>query len=583
MSFLAQNEGMHMKKILVILLTLCFFITLSGCVPSERPTEDNEDFNVLLDTLFLELLGDDPMDVNFKLLYPENYGLTSLTVEPFDFSKEAEDAYYALLESMIERLEAFNNKKLTTQQLLTKNILFDYINRELAFKYYEDFGSILGSRLGYQVQLPLILAEYRFDNKKDIEDYLTYLEITPINFASFIDYEKRRAEKNMGLIDPIIDRIIEQCIAFIGEEEHYMIALFDDKVEQLSFLSTLEKETFKALNRGFIENEFLGAYQYLIDELALLKGTATYDGPLAKILRGSAYYQVLFSQATGTNYTVYEAKTYLQTKLDSLMNRYQSNPNYYNQYMNTNLMGSKSLDDLIPFFREVMVLDFPELEVTLSHRIETVHEALQDHASPAMYFISPMDAMIEEVIYVNPKQFSEMNNYVYKTMAHEGFPGHLYQNVYMKSSSLHDVRKWINYKSYAEGWATYVENYVVSYVNPSVQPAFEFFDSINYIIFSIADIGVNYEGWTLSQLYAFLRTYFNIGYDDAREFYYDLIEMPTHYMTYYFSYYLIKDIKAEFKEQMGERYSDLLFHTIFLDTGSVPFDILREQYRSYKG
>ena len=29
--------------------------------------------------------------------------------------------------------------------------------------------------------------------------------------------------------------------------------------------------------------------------------------------------------------------------------------------------------------------------------------------------------------------FTELNNYTYQTLAHEGFPGHLYQNLYLKN------------------------------------------------------------------------------------------------------------------------------------------------------
>lgn len=45
----------------------------------------------------------------------------------------------------------------------------------------------------------------------------------------------------------------------------------------------------------------------------------------------------------------------------------------------------------------------------------------------------------------------------FTTLAHEGFPGHLYQTIMSYQSGLPAIRSILNYPGYVEGWATYVE------------------------------------------------------------------------------------------------------------------------------
>ncbi|MFA6627176.1 MAG: DUF885 family protein, partial [Bacilli bacterium] len=147
------------------------------------------------------------------------------------------------------------------------------------------------------------------------------------------------------------------------------------------------------------------------------------------------------------------------------------------------------------------------------------------------------------------------------------------------------VRKNISITGYAEGWTTYIENYILTFNsysnNATALQAFEFNDSISYVILGLADIGINYEGWTIEELGDYLDDYFMLTSEELTDIYYDMTEIPTNYLQYYFSYYQMKDLKAEFKNKMGNEYSDYQFHLVFLETGPTSFNILKEQYQQY--
>ena len=94
--------------------------------------------------------------------------------------------------------------------------------------------------------------------------------------------------------------------------------------------------------------------------------------------------------------------------------------------------GNVDLPDMEPShamesIREQMKADFPELS-DVSYEIRSVHPSMEDFLSPAFYLTPPLDTQSPNVIYINHGQDSS-NLELFTTLAHEGFPGHLYQTV----------------------------------------------------------------------------------------------------------------------------------------------------------
>ena len=104
--------------------------------------------------------------------------MTNSKSEPLSFSKEEHEAHNRYLEEVLERnLGGFNYKKLDAERKLTYRVLEDYLESELALC---GFLSLRNSawelpRLP-EARLPLLLSEYHFYTKRDIENYFAYLE-----------------------------------------------------------------------------------------------------------------------------------------------------------------------------------------------------------------------------------------------------------------------------------------------------------------------------------------------------------------------------------------------------------------------
>ncbi|HQC74844.1 MAG TPA: DUF885 family protein [Bacilli bacterium] len=557
--------------------------------PVSIPT-DLEDFDVFIENIFLDMIADDPVNVNFFLRYPENFELGERKVEAIDVSLEAHQTVIAEAKALKESLEYYISVDLTEEQELTYDVTMDYLNKTIAYENYYYYDTPLGSYLGYQAQLPFILAEYHFYSKEDLQDYFDYLLTTQETFENFIAFEVDRANQGFGLNDYLIDGIITQCDTFADAEENYLIAVFNDKVDTLAFLTASEKDEYKANNLNYINNHFVPAYEYLSTELAKLKGKATNNEGLAHFANGKEYYQLLFTEASGTNMTVGQAYNYFRSILDSeyaeLMRIYQKNPNLFNIINSPTFLPARTYQQTYDHFLESYVNDFPSIgEVVVN--IKPIHPSLEENSSPAMYFLSPIDASVPEVIYVNNTTFSENPTYAFFTIAHESIPGHLLQHVVLKNSDLCNLRKYLSFTSYAEAWAVYVEEFVGKYtkVDPDFIEAYNINKRLTYVILCVADIKINYFGDSITDFGNYLATYFgDLPLEDLEEMYYQLVEEPTNFFEYFFSYYRLMALKDNFMVQAADKNyenPDLEFHKFYLLTGPAPFYILEEQIPIY--
>ena len=130
-----------------------------------------------------------------------------------------------------------------------------------------------------------------------------------------------------------------------------------------------------------------------------------------------------------------------------------------------------------------------------------------------------------------------------------------------------------------EGWATYVESYAYSYAsgNPSLTRLLWLNRSINLCLYSLLDIGIHHDGWTMAETYAFLKQFGISDTATVSKIYEYIIETPANYLKYYYGYLNFLDIREAVRQKEGDHFSLKKFHEQVLELGPMPFDILRQQ------
>ena len=123
-------------------------------------------------------------------------------------------------------------------------------------------------------------------------------------------------------------------------------------------------------------------------------------------------------------------------------------------------------------------------------------------------------------------------------MAHEGFPGHLYQTAMSYQYGLEPVRALLSFPAYTEGWATYVAYMSYQYAGLPDQLAsvLALNESIVLSLYASADIGIHYYGWDRASLLEFLENYGIKDQDVVDQIYQLIVEDPANYLHYYVGY-----------------------------------------------
>lgn len=539
----------------------------------------SERFDAYIDDMFLEDVVGNTINLHYTLAHPEDYGITDYEVTLGDYSMDDVDEAYQELEEMKAELLKFDRSKLTDEQRLTYDILLDSAETSLSVRdlpYYDEW---LGVISGYQSQLPVILAEYTFRTEKDIQDYLELISQIDEMYEEVIAFEEKKSEAGLFMADFVADEVISQCREFIANpEENYMIEVFEDKIEDFDGLTKEKKEEYIQENYDIITTQVVEGYQTLIDGLTGLKGTGTNDLGLCYYEDGKKYYEYLVRVKTGSDESVRrlqrKVSSFMMDRLRMAQNVIMEDPMIYYDFTDYEYEMTDP-EEIVEDLKEKIEKDFPR-PPAVGYTIKYVHPSMEEHMSPAFYLTTPIDDLQNNLIYINGQKNSEDTN-LYSTLAHEGYPGHLYQNAYTNSSDIPPIRNLLSYNGYSEGWATYVE-FEYSYDYMGMSEGLADVASINTALslglYAYADMGVHYDGWDRDDLSDYLSDF---GIEDAEitdDVFNALVEEPANYLSYFVGYLQFVELKDMAQEELGRDFDAKEFHKFLLETGPAPFYII---------
>lgn len=571
-------KGKLMKRcVLCLFLVFCLFLT--GCSGISLGKSEGERFDEYTEAIFKEEIAQNTINLHYTLAYPENYGITDYDISLGEFTMEDFEDSADELEKMKKELERFDRSRLNEEQKLTYDLFMDYVDTELPVADLYLYTELLSPLKGYQSSLPVLLAEYTFRKKQDIEDYLLLLEEIDDVFENIMVFEKAKADAGLFMPDFAIDGTIEQCEQFIEDpENNYMIEVFNDKIDAFSGLSEEEKDAYKERNKTLITTEVVDGYRMLIEELSDLKGSGVNDRGLYYYDDGVRYYEYLIRTSVGTDESVED----LQERtwdyiLSCFMNMYESmeeNPDVYDGLYDYEYPLTDP-DEIMKDLMEKTKEDFP-VPPEVDYTIKYVHPSMEEHESPAFYLTPPIDDIENNVIYINRK---DLDDEIYTTIAHEGYPGHLYQTVSTSEHGLSLARNLFSYSGYSEGWATYVEmySYGISGLDEDVADILAWENGVNLGISAYIDMGIHYDGWDLQDVKDFLADFGIEDGETSKEIYELIVEEPSYYLTYFIGYLELLELRDKAENKLKEDFTLKDFHKFIIEIGPAPFYIIEDR------
>lgn len=565
-------------------------------------------FTEITSELFKSELLPNTLNMHYTLAFPSNYGIHSYEPTLPVYSPDEEVQGIARLENFLFSLEQINPHKLNEQDSYAWSLLTSYLSHQkegAAFSFYEE---PLSPSSGMHTQLAILLAEYTFRSKRDVTDYLQLLDQTDEYFNGLILYEQLKSEKGLFMPSYSANKVIEQCASILTTEElnagtHFLQTTFSERLSQLvadKKINSKEKAYYETLNNKLLTSVMAPAYETLGDALFLLKDSGTNSQGLAHYPDGKTYYTYLLGQSTGCYDSMDDIKKMLYPKFDeeykALQDLLQANPQavaQLNTHLNPSLFPLSEPYSILEDLKKKMCADFPSLSSKEAPAcvVKTISKNLEDYSAPAFYLTPPLDDTSSNVIYIN-QQSTPSGLELYTTLAHEGYPGHLYQSVYsqglMQEKEVNPVRQLLWYGGYQEGWALYVEFLAFDYASqimeeaslPQSAYAYEIEKhnrNMQLCLYSILDIAIHYDGASLEQVGDILSSFGITEVTTHQAIYEYIVEEPTNYLKYYLGYLQILSLKENAMSIWGDEYSNLRFHEFLLNLGPSDFTNLREQ------
>lgn len=607
------------KKILT--LCLVFFLGIGMGYVSEHGLSENSRFESFTENLFRAEVSANTLTLHYALADPASQGIKKSAVSLGTVSSDAASAEETarLCQNYEKQLKNFHYSRLSKDNQLTLDMLLLYFHTRASLGKNYILDEPLGPSLGIQAQLPVLLAEYAFYTKEDISDYLKLLGTIKPYFQSILDFEKEKISSGCFMSNTTLDRILKQCSSFIqNPDSNYMDDIFAQKLKTFSNpkLSQKDQEELCTYHHKLIIQQVIPAYQELVSGLKTLRGSGKNSRGLAYFEGGRAYYLYLLQSQTGTYVPVKKIEQRLSAQLlkdyeeiQTLLKADPSLASSLSQYSTAITLTPSQMLEKLP---SLMAGDFPELKNT-TYELRSVHESMKSFLSPAFYLTPPVDTGSPNVIYINNSGRSTSLE-LFGTLAHEGFPGHLYQTVSFSRSKPANIRYLITSSGYVEGWATYVESYAYQYAaslmtNLSRNSASsDFHDSdtsgtsdtsgksstsnmssasnatrlawlnrsMNLCIYSLIDIGIHYRGWEQARVAAFLKAFGITNASAASEIYQYIVETPGNYLKYYWGYLNFLDLKKSCQNSMGADFDLKKFHRKIMEIGPVQFPVLEK-------
>lgn len=572
-------------RLLGLGLCVAILFTCSMSAFSSLHTKKKPDFTSYTNLLFQEQLTADTIGLHYTLAHPENYGITDYEISLGSMSESDVLLTRLSCENIRSMCDSFDYDSLSTEDKLTYDILSYTLDQSDAGCDYYYYNEPLNAINGIQAELPVLLAEYTFREVSDVEDYLALLSAVPCYFLQLQDFEEKKAAKGLFMSTFAADDIISQIASLLNEPAFSCLTeTFPEKIAAIPSLTQEKQEAYIAEHQTLIDESLIPAYQSLATCLTRLRETAENEAGLCYFADGKDYYSYLVKNTTASSRSVDELNELISEKrqldLSELSKIINDNPDILSDMSNVNLDWNTP-EEMLEHLKQTMITDFPSAPDN-DYEVKTVEPAMQDFLSPAFYLTAPIDDPDDNNIYINPA-YENTDIGLFTTLAHEGYPGHLYETVSSYEQNFSPLRHILSFGGYTEGWATYVEmqSYYYAGLDESLARALQLNASATLSLYASIDIGIHDEGWDRDVVLEFLSDYGITSTETANHVYELVVETPANYLKYYVGYLEFLELKKYAENLYGSDYSDKAFHQALLSIGPAPFSIIEKYLPLY--
>ena len=577
------------RKIISAILCVAMALEMVSCTSIKKSSEKNQDFEEFCQEIFIDNLKNDAFTAHFQIADVSKYGI-EYHKDDYNLGECNLDyihGEYEKISDMLDKLRKFDRDSLSEEQKITYDTLEDYFETNAMYSGLELYQNMFGISQGLVSNLSTNFVEFVFYDKEDVDEYLCCLMDVSRYVDDALGFLEKQSEEGLFMPVKVAEQVIDQCNKYINAKEEPLLITFENKISQLDGLSDEEKDQYIRTNEEYVDKYYKPVYKNIKNKLEELKDTSKNQGGLCGFGEdGKKYYQAIVRDKTSTDISPDELIDYLDDAMSDLIKELNSivlsDVDAYYDFMDYQA-DVNDPSEVLEYVLDNMNDDFMA-PVTDEYSIEYQLPVCEVDGVLAYYVSSRIDDISINNIKVNSSAVADDTTTLYTTMAHEGFPGHLYQFTSMYANdNICDVRKTLDFIGVTEGWAEYASDIAMDYLtdcSDNVKRLIQINDMISYIVGSRLDLGVNYEGWDYEDAYDYLSDYYAVDNDfdnednTVVELYTQAAGDPGVYLPYTVGHLMMDDLKEQAQDELGKKFDLKSFNTwIIGEMGITSFDV----------
>ena len=553
---------------------------------NKENTVDNEEFNEFLDDIFKEILNADYLTCHYTVIDYRKYDIEK---PELSFGEVAyDDADISGYVDQMERLQSVDYDSLSYRQQYDYEMMEYSLLETISSAKYAKYDQAFTGGSDVLADIITNCDEFIFYDKEKVDDYMVLLGDVDRYINDLLEVVDKQANDGLYLTDYSIDYQIQYVDSFCSKvDDNSLITSFNNRISELDFLTSEEKDNYKAQNEKIIKEEVIPAFKKIKEELSKYYGKIEMDNNRL-ININPEYAELQFILNSSSNMDVKELYETSSDQFDDMIaafNTAAQKQKYIDEYTSAyngekepfNLNNEETLEYLAKHYQT----SFPDLG-EINYNISYLDESSASDSIIAYYMQSPLDDLNQNVIRMNPNFNSDSCIEKYTTIAHEGIPGHLYQHVYYYRTNPHNFRSTQGFIGSSEGYACYVEYIALHFTDLSEEAIdIAFYDNfVAYIALGLIDVGVNYLNWDESKVKEFMdNSYLNSDY--SRNLIDEVIDRTGVFPRYGIGFLQMLALRKYAIDLLGDNFNEVEFHEVINKNGVLPFCMLKEAVNEY--
>ena len=587
-----------MKKF--FLISACI-LSLISCKPSDKSdgTGANKQFAAMCEQYYQDGLKLNPLAATY--IGDERYNDLLANDGSAEFLKE----YKLFNQRYLDSLKQYNPNELDANDKLSFDYLKDQLDMNIeGMKYHSEY-----LPFNQMFALPLTIGQLGsgtgaqpFKTVKNYEDWLKRAAAFSVWSDTAISNFKKGAAAGIVLPRALVVKMIPQMRAMVVADPK--ASLFYGPITLMPKTFTeAEKQKITTQYLATITNVIIPTYKRLGDFLQneyLSKARST--SGLSAMPGGAEWYAYLVRQQTTTNKTpeeVYQTGlkevSRIKSEMDSIKNLvgFKGDLKAFFEYMKTDtkFMPYKNPKEILDAFENIHQRMKPNLKKMFEKEPKTPFEIRQTEAfraasASAEYNQGSADGKRPGIFYVpilDAKTFN-ITSGMESLFLHEAIPGHHYQiSLTQENTLLPNFRRFGGHNAYVEGWALYCESLgkeLGLYQDP-YQHMGALGDEMHRAIRLVVDVAIHTKNMSREEAIKYMTDNEAISTEGATAEIERYMGIPGQALGYKTGAMKIRELRAKYMKELGDKFKLASFHTEVLKDGSLPLSVFEAKMDSW--